>query len=113
MSEDNKKKQIPEGKKDAIGDMSKPRLSLIPKSALYEMGKAYTWGEKHYGSHNWRGLKITFLLDAAMRHISEFNDGENYDERTGCHHLGNAMANLSMAIEIFNENKEADDRWKK
>lgn len=101
------------GKKDAIGDSSKPRLSLIPKEALWAMGGALTYGEKHYGAHNWRkGIKISILLDAAMRHINEFNAGENIDEKSQNHHLGNAMANLAMAITLQQTMPEMDDRFK-
>lgn len=101
------------GKKDAIGDLSKPRLSLIPKTALWALGGALTYGESHYGTHNWRkGIKISYLLDAALRHINEFNDGEDIDKKSKNHHLGNAMANLAMAIELYYTNKEMDDRFK-
>ncbi len=102
------------GKKDAIGDMEKPRLSLIPKEALWALGKALTYGEVHYGTHNWRkGIKISYLLDGALRHINEFNDGEDIDVKSQNLHLGNAMANLAMAIELYYNNKEMDDRFKR
>jgi len=102
------------GKKDAIGDLNKPRLSLIPQKALWALGGALTYGEKHYGTHNWRGgIKISYLLDAALRHINEFNAGENIDQKSQNHHLGNAMANLAMAIELSETNPEMDDRYKK
>lgn len=101
------------GKKDAIGDSNKPRLSLIPKRALWALGGALTYGEKHYGTHNWRqGISVSFLLDAALRHINEFGSGENIDEKSQNHHLGNAMANLAMAIEICATKPELDDRYK-
>lgn len=109
---DNNK--VETGKKDAIGDPNKPRLSLIPQKALWALGGALTYGEKHYGTHNWRkGIKVSFLLDAALRHINEFNNGENIDKKSQNHHLGNAMANLAMAIELSETNPEMDDRFKK
>lgn len=102
------------GNKDAIGDTSKPRLSLIPKSALWALGGALTYGEKHYGTHNWRkGIPVSVLLDAALRHINEFNAGENIDQKSQNPHLGNAMANLAMAIELLQTNPDMDDRFKK
>lgn len=102
------------GKKDAIGDPNKPRLSLIPIEALWALGGALTYGEKHYGSHNWRaGIKISILLDAALRHINEFADGEDIDQKSQNHHLGNAMANLAMAISTLANKPEFDDRYKK
>lgn len=100
-----------EGKKDAIGDESKPRLSLIPREALLALAGALTHGEKHYGAHNWRkGIKISYLLDGALRHIEQYNDGENIDQPSGVKHLGCAMANLSFAISLLETMPECDDR---
>lgn len=94
--------------------MNKPRLSLIPKKALWALGKGFTYGEIKYGTHNWRkGIKLTYLLDAALRHINEFNDGEDIDPDSQNHHLGNTLANLCMAIELFYDYPEADDRYAK
>ena len=101
------------GKKNAIGDRNKPRLSLIPKDALWSLGSALTHGEYKYGTYNWRkGIKISYLIDAALRHINEFNEGEDIDKDSRNHHLGNAMANLAMIISLMNSNPELDDRFK-
>lgn len=108
-----KKTSKAKGKKDCIGDPNKPRLSLIPKRALWALGGALTHGETHYGTHNWRkGIPVSILLDSALRHINEFNDGEDMDVKSKNHHLGNAMANLAMAIEVSETMPELDDRFK-
>lgn len=99
------------GKKDAIGDPEKPRLSFLPKEAVWEIGKAFSYGEIHYGANNWKnGLKVTYLIDAALRHIFQFLDGENLDSKSKCHHLGSAIANLCMAIWMLARKPELDDR---
>lgn len=101
------------GKKNAIGDPNKPRLSLIPRSAIWGMAKAFTHGETKYGTFNYKeGIKITYLLDAAMRHITQFLDGENIDQDSQCLHLENAMAGLAMAIDMYYNKSEMDDRYK-
>lgn len=102
------------GKKDAINNSdNKPRLSLIPKEALFELGKALTHGEQRYGTHNYReGIKISYLLDAAFRHLSQFNEGENIDEQSQTNHLGNVMANCAMALYMLNNMSSFDDRFK-
>ncbi len=100
------------GKKDAIGNRKQPRLSLIPIEAMWALGDAFTYGEEHYGSHNWRnGIQVSYLIDAAMRHIEQFNAGEDIDQPSECHHLGCAMANLSMAIAL-SKRTDCDDRRK-
>lgn len=100
------------GSKFGIG--TKPRLSLIPKAALYECAAAMTAGADRYGLHNYRkGLPVHALLDGALRHIAQFADGEDRDEETKSHHLGNAMANLAMAIWMHENKPELDDRFRK
>lgn len=102
------------GKKDAINDKSKPRLSLIPKEAIYELGHALTYGEGKYGTHNYKeGINLSILLDAALRHINQFNHGENIDAESGNNHLGHALASLAMAVDTFYNRPEFDDRYKK
>lgn len=103
------------GKKDSLTDKkNKPRLSLIPKEALYELGHALTYGEGKYGTHNYKeGIKLSYLLDAAMRHINQFNNGENIDLESGNHHLGHALASLAMAVDTFYNRPEYDDRYKR
>lgn len=103
------------GKKDAINDKeNKPRLSLIPSEALLEMGKALTHGETRYGTHNFKeGIKISYLLDAALRHILQFNEGEDVDVQSGANHLGNAMANCAIALHMLQNKPSFDDRYKK
>lgn len=95
-------------------DSSKPDLSLIPMDSLWEMGKAFTYGANKYGRHNFReGIEMSRLLAASMRHITQFNEGEDIDEETQCLHLGNAMAGLAMAIFMYKNKPEMDNRWKK
>lgn len=103
------------GIKEAIGKhMEKPRLSLIPKEILWEMGKAFGHGEFKYGTNNYKlGIPITYSLDGAMRHIQQFLDGENFDSETKVHHLGAAATNLAMAVWMYYNKPELDDRFKK
>lgn len=101
------------GSKDAIGNPEKPRLSLIPKVALWALGKALAYGEKHYGQYNFKkGIPVSILCDSALRHIHQFMDGEDMDVESQNLHLGNAMANLAMAIDMMENKKECDDRYK-
>lgn len=103
------------GTKEAIGKhLEKPRLSLIPKEALWEMGKAFGYGEQKYDSHNFKkGIPVSYSIDAALRHIEQFMDGETCDDESKVHHLGAAMTNLAMAIWTFYNKPDLDDRYKK
>ncbi len=95
-------------------DNGKPKISLIPSVAIKETAKAFTFGADKYGQHNYRkGIAYTRLIDAAMRHILAFADGENNDPESGNSHLGHASANLAMLMDMFERRKDLDDRWSK
>lgn len=100
--------------KKAVGDVNKPRLSLIPKNAMYAMAAAFSAGEVERGdTHSYKaGIPISYLIDGALRHTMQFLDGEDLDEGTKSHHLGCAMANLAMAIDLHMTRNDIDDRWK-
>lgn len=94
-------------------DQGKPRLSLIPKEALWSMGKALGYGEKKYGTHNFRnGLGYTRLVDAAMRHLTAWVNGEDLDNESGNSHLDHALASLAMLAFMVENKPELDDRYK-
>lgn len=96
-------------------DNGKPDLTDIPKEAMYEMGAAFSYGQKKYGKNNYRnGMLISRQLAAAIRHIYQHLDGETIDPETGTTtHLGHAMASIAMAIYNMNNNPEMDDRFSK
>ena len=69
------------------------------------------FGEKKYGRDNWRqGMAWSRLIDAALRHIHAFNDGEDFDRETGYHHLAHARCCLAFLIEYYTTHPEKDDR---
>lgn len=102
------------GKKKAIGDINKPRVSLLPYEFIWETAKGMTYGAKKYSTWNYReGIDILFLLDAAQRHIIQYINGEDIDEESQVHHLGCASADLGMALWMHYNRPENDNRWRK
>lgn len=80
--------------------------------AMWEMGKAFTFGQKKYGKNNYRnGMAVSRQLAAAVRHIYQHLDGETIDPESGSMHLGNALASISMAIYNIKNNPQTDDRF--
>lgn len=101
-------------KRGTKADDSKPDLSLIPKDPLWELARVLMAGEKKYGRWNWQnGLETHRLTAAAMRHITQFNDGELLDEETQTSHLMNACANLFFAYWMIKNKPECDTIPKK
>ena len=86
--------------KDIIG-LTKPSLSAVPMRSVYEMSKAMNDGASKYGRFNWRGNSVSSCtyIDAALRHLNSWNDGQNQAQDSGVHHLAHAMACLSIIID--------------
>ncbi len=94
-------------------DNGKPRISLIPKEATWGCAAALTFGASKYGQYNFMaGLKYSRLMDAALRHITQYQSGENTDPESGLSHLDHAMASLAMLKFMEARRPDMDDRYK-
>jgi len=93
-------------------DAGKPRMSLIDPLFLTALAEVLTFGANKYAAHNWRkGIEVSRLMDAAMRHINSFNDGQDLDPESGKSHLGHAGCCLMFALRMA-QDEEMDDRYK-
>ena len=92
----------------------KPKITLIPLKALWEVAKVMTFGAQKYGRFNWKGgIDYSRLADAACRHIIQFMEGEDNDKEFGLSHLAHAACSILMLLEETTMNKpELDDRYK-
>ncbi len=97
--------------KDALGAAKVP-LSLVPASAIIHCAEAFRNGAEKYGPYNWRqkNVRASIYVDAAMRHILSWFDGETLAEDSGVHHLGHAMACLSILLDAYECGSLEDDR---
>lgn len=92
-------------------DSGKPPLGLIPRSALVWEAAVMGFGASKYGRDNWRkGMEWSRLVDAALRHITAFNAGEDIDPESGLHHLGHARCCLAFLAEYVDKQLGTDDR---
>lgn len=83
---------------------NKPPLSWLPMVALENEAHVMAFGAKKYDKDNWKkGLPHSFLLDAALRHIYKFSNGERLDSESGLSHLAHARCNLGF-LEYYLEN---------
>jgi hypothetical protein len=91
----------------------KPKMSLVPLRAMWEVGKVMSFGAQKYAAYNWKGgIKYTRLSDAALRHIIEFIEGEDMDSESGLHHLAHAACCITMLLEMTMDRPDLDDRYK-
>jgi hypothetical protein len=64
------------------------------------------------GAHNWKGgIRCSRLVDAAMRHIIQFNEGETLDTDSGLPHLAHAGCCITMLLEMMMDRPDLDDRY--
>jgi dUTP pyrophosphatase len=96
-------------------DEGKPRLSLIPKSATWAAAEAFTYGANKHSAYSWKqgSHTVTQMLDKALRHITLFQDGIDYDKESSLLHLGHALADIAICVDLFTNYSHLDDRFKR
>lgn len=101
-----------EGKKF---DGDKVRLDLIPRMPLWALGRVLTYGAKKYEAWNWsKGMAWSRVYGAAMRHLTQWYDGEEGDEETGFSHLWHAFCCIMFLMVYEDRGIGKDDRpWPK
>ena len=103
----------PSNPKDVIGSNKVP-LGLVPGTTMAYLAIGHLEGDLKYGRVNWReaGVRTTIYLDACLRHLEKFKDGEWEDPTTKVPHLANALACLSIIVDAHHAGKLTDDRPK-
>jgi hypothetical protein len=96
--------------KDALGANKAP-LGLWPLTALAEGSTALANGMLKYGRVNWRsaGVRSSIYVDAMLRHILIWNEGEERDE-DGVHNLAAVLACAAILIDAKANGQLVDDR---
>ena len=99
--------------KDKIG-AKKPRLSLVPPSGLVYAALAMANGADKYGPYNFRDKKVQAMiyLEACIRHVLSWQDGEECAQDSGVPHLGHALACLLILIDAKETGNLIDNRPK-
>lgn len=71
-------------------------------------------GADKYGPYNWREKKVQSMiyLEACMRHLLSFQDGEENAVDSGIPHLGHAIACLLILIDAKETGNLIDNRPK-
>ena len=94
-------------------DIGKPPMSLLSTTALVEIANVLEFGKNKYAAHNWRkGFHWSRLIDAAMRHLTAFNAGEDKDPESGLSHLAHLGCCVMFLLEFEKTHPKLDDRYK-
>lgn len=97
--------------KSAYGDRKVP-FTTLPLGPVAEVGLAMLEGARKYGRHNYRveGVRASTYIDAAMRHLAAFWEGEDIDPDSGLSHLAKAAACCLVLRDAMFADKLRDDR---
>ncbi len=94
-------------------DGEKPQLSIVPRAAMVAIAQALMFGARKYDRDNFKGgIEYTRLVDAALRHLTSWVEGEDLDPESGLSHLAHAGATLAMLIWMEQNNSAMDNRYK-
>jgi hypothetical protein len=94
-------------------DKEKVQVELLSPTWLEGTAKVLTFGARKYSPNNWRkGIALTRLVGACLRHVFAFLRGEDNDPESGLGHLYHASCCLQFASEIHRTKPELDDRVK-
>jgi hypothetical protein len=90
----------------------KPQLSYIlhfPTSVTC-LGRIMEYGAKKYAPMNWKkgGKPDQEYLDSCLRHLYIWMRGQQYDEESGCNHIGHAIWNLMALLDLNYPNEAID-----
>ncbi len=80
---------------------TKPSLGLIPPVALLHEAMAFEDGASKYDAFNWRKdpVEVMTYVHAALRHLQNYADGEEYTSDTGVHNLGAVRACCGILLD--------------
>ena len=81
-------------------DKDKPKWNLLPWDELEDVVEVLTFGAKKYAPDNWKFVDDANnrYMDAAMRHVVAFQQGECYDPESGEHHVAHAICCLLFML---------------
>lgn len=92
-------------------DEDKPRVDLLPFSALLKVAEVFGYGAEKYGDRNWElGMRWGRLLAASLRHLYAFAEGEDEDPESGLPHLAHAACDVLMLLHYSLYGIGRDDR---
>ena len=97
--------------KDLIG-MKKVSITKLPAAGIIHGAHAMMNGAAKYGPYNWREKKVqaSIYIDAAMRHLMDWFEGQEIASDSGVHHLGHALACCAILLDAQENDSLIDDR---
>jgi hypothetical protein len=97
--------------KGAAGALKTP-LSLIPPYAMEQTAWVHKLGSDKYGPYNWRetGVCASTYVNAILRHLNAWRDGETLDPESGISHLAHVACSCNILLDADHCGTLQDDR---
>lgn len=97
--------------KGAAGALKAP-LGLIPSIAMEHTSWVHLLGSKKYGPFNWRktGVCATTYVNAILRHLNAWREGEDNDQESGITHLAHIACCCNILMDAQRCGTLQDDR---
>lgn len=97
--------------KTVVGN-TKPSITAIPGPAILHCALAMQNGVTKYTKYNWRESRVpaATYVDAAIRHLLSWADGEEIASDSGVHHLAHAMACCAILLDAIEGDHLIDNR---
>lgn len=95
-----------------IAGSKKPPLRLVPPVTAILQSRVMELGAGKYGPYNWREepIRLSFYLEAILRHTLAKLDGENLDSESGMPHEAHVLADCSIILDALTAGTLIDDR---
>ena len=75
------------------------------------IAEVLAFGAIKYDWDNWKkGMDHSRILDATLRHVYKYANGENKDDESGLNHLKHAATNLAFLLHYVEKGLGNDDR---
>jgi hypothetical protein len=93
--------------KDIIG---KTKLRLLPYKALKAAAEIREYGIKKYKGDNYAQVPSIEFVDATLRHVYKYLDGQEIDDESGHHHLHHALCSILLAVAVLENDRDEEGR---
>ena len=106
-----KAKPVYNDPKGAAGALKTP-LGLIPSYAMEQTALVHKLGSEKYGPYNWRktGVCASTYVNAILRHLNAWRDGETLDPESGISHLAHVACSCNILLDAGFCGTLQDDR---
>ena len=104
--------ELPDSNPKTRYGIKKPPFSAVPGAAIAEEAVVFALGAAKYGPYNWRENSVSarVYIDAGLRHVFSWLDGEDIDPESEASHLAHARACFGIILDAWATGNLIDDR---